>query len=131
MAKLPAIKPDGVTPLVWAALGETTFGRKFPPEYLKYVQDLDGKRVALVGHMRPAAGAGSEPTGFLLTEFPIGCWFCESPDPTGIVNVEMATGKTAPYVRTTVKVVGVFKLNRTDAESFLFTLADASLGVAD
>ena len=48
------------------------------------------------------------------------------------MNVEMATGTSAEVTpRGQVKVEGVFKLNRTDAEGFLFTLADARLGVAD
>jgi hypothetical protein len=131
VSKLPAIRPGGVNQLPWAALGETALGRKFPPAYLKYVEQLDGKRVALVGYMRPARDGGPDLTAFLLTEYPIGCWFCESPDPTGVVTVELAAGAAAEFTRAAVKVEGVFKLNRTDPEAFLFTLAEAKLGAAD
>jgi hypothetical protein len=131
VSKLPAIRPDGVTPLPWAALGETQLGRKFPPGYLKYVEQLDGKRVALVGFMRPSRSDGPELTAFLLTEYPVGCWFCESPDPSGIVDVQLAEGRTAEFTRSAVKIEGTFKLNRTDPEDFLFTLTDAKLSAAD
>jgi Flp pilus assembly protein TadD len=131
VSKLPAIRPTGVNQLPWAALGETGLGRKFPPAYLKYVEQLDGRRVSLVGFMRPARDAGPDLTAFLLTEYPIGCWFCESPDPTGIVTVELAAGAAAEFTRAAIKVEGVFKLNKTDPEGFLFTLTEAKLGVAD
>lgn len=131
-SKLPPFDPAGVNRLPWAALGETRFGRKFPPAYLDYVARLHGKRVSLVGFMRPTtADGGSELAGFLLTEFPVGCWFCEAPDPTGVVSVELAAGSTAAFTRDPVKVQGVLKLNRTDPEGYLFTITDAKLGVAD
>jgi tetratricopeptide (TPR) repeat protein len=131
VSKLPPVKPDGVNQLPWAVLAETTLGRKFPPAYLKYLEQLDGKRVSLVGFMRPTTDGKAELTGFLMTEYAVGCWFCESPDPTGIVNVELAAGHTAEYGRSAIKVVGVLKLNRSDPEGYLYTLTEAKVGVAD
>lgn len=123
-AKLPAIDPAGVTDLPWVTLTETTVGRRFPPTYLDFVSKLDGKRVAVVGFAKPAGD------GLLLSEFPVGCWFCESPDPTGLVAVELATPVADPG-RGPVRVEGVFKLNRTDPEGHLFTLTGAKLKPAD
>jgi hypothetical protein len=130
-SRLPAIKPDGVNPLPWAALAETEFGPKHRPEFLKYVEQLDGKRVSLTGYMTPAGNAASELTGFLFTEFPVGCWFCESPGPTQVLTVELADGVTTQYTRAALKVTGTLKLNRTDPERFPFTITDARIQQAD
>jgi tetratricopeptide (TPR) repeat protein len=130
-SRLPAIKPDGVNALPWAALAETEFGPKHRPAFLKYVDELDGKRVSLTGYMTPAGNAASELTGFLLTEFPVGCWFCESPGPTQVLTVELADGVTTQYTRAALKVSGTLRLNRIDPERFPFTIADAQIRQAD
>ena len=46
-----------------------------------------------------------------LLENPIGCWYCEMPETTGILYVELANGKTAPYQRGLVRVIGRLTLN--------------------
>ena len=120
-ARLPAVRPDGVNPLPWPVLTETEVGRGFKPQFLRYVESLDGKRVTVAGY--PAPGG----TGFLLTEYPVGCWFCDTPGPTRVVAVE---GATLPG-RAAVKVTGTFRLNRTDPEQYLFTITDATVGAAD
>lgn len=128
--KLPAVNADGPTPLPWAALAETTIGKRFAVRHLKFVDKLDGKPVTLVGYIRPNT-SDTELDSFLFTEFPIGCWFCELPEATGIVSVSLAKGKTADAVRTPVKLTGTLKLNRDDPEAYLFSLTDAKVGVAD
>ncbi|QEL20215.1 DUF3299 domain-containing protein [Limnoglobus roseus] len=129
-SKLPPINPDGPTPLPWAALGETTIGKKFAVNHLKFVDRLDGKPVSLVGFIRPTT-ADAELEAFLFTEFPVGCWFCELPEPTGIVSVQLAKGEVADAVKTPVKIMGTLKLNRDDPEAYLFSIVDAKVGVAD
>ncbi len=128
-SKLPPINPDGPTSLSWAALAETIIGKRFAVTHLKFVDKLDGKPVTLVGFIRPTT-ADTELDAFLFTEFPVGCWFCELPEPVGIVSVQLAKG-TADAVKTPVKVTGVLKLNRTDPEAFLFSIVEAKVGVAD
>jgi hypothetical protein len=66
-------------------------------------------------------------TGFMLIEYPVGCWFCETPEPAGIVFVELAGGKPIPVRRGRVKVEGTLKLNASDPEEFLYTLTGASV----
>jgi hypothetical protein len=129
-ARLPAIKPDGVNPLPWPALTETEIGKGFTPAFLKHVEQLDGKRVSVAGYPAPSAGRGPDENGFLLTEYPVGCWFCETPGPTRVIVIEPAAGSGDPG-RGTVKVTGVLKLNRTDPERHLFTLTAATTGAAD
>jgi hypothetical protein len=70
-------------------------------------------------------------TGFLLTEFAVGCWFCESPGPTQLVTVELEDGRTVDVTRTAVKVTGTLRLNRTEPERYPFTIADAVVGSVD
>jgi hypothetical protein len=128
--KLPPVNANGPTELPWPALAETTIGKRFPPTHLKFVATLDGKPVSLVGFVRPTT-ADAELTAFLFTEFPVGCWFCELPEPTGIVSVELAAGKATDAVKTPVKITGVLKLNRDDPEAYLFSIVDAKVGAAD
>jgi tetratricopeptide (TPR) repeat protein len=130
-ARLPAVKPDGVNPLPWAAVADTEVGPRGKPAFLKYVEDLDGKQVVLTGFMTPAGNATAELTGFLLTENPVGCWFCEAPGPTRMLAVELADGRTTGPTRTAVKVTGTLRLNKDDPERFPFVVADAKVGPAD
>jgi hypothetical protein len=130
-SRLPAIKPDGVTPLPWPAVADTEIGPKGKPAFLKYVEQLDGRRVTLTGFMTPAGNATGELTGFLLTENPVGCWFCEAPGPTQVIAVELADGLTTRHTRAAVTVTGTLRLNRTDPERFPFAVVEAQVGPAD
>lgn len=129
-ATLPAIRPDGVNPLPWAVLAETAVEKPFRPRFHKHLQQLDGKTVSLTGFMQPVS---MEPavTGFMLIEYPIGCWFCETPEPAGIIYVEIAGGRPVPVQRGRVKVQGTLKLNATDPEDFLYTLTEAGVREPD
>ena len=130
-ARLPAIQADGINPVPWPALTETDLGRGFPPRYLAHIVQLDGKYVSLTGYMTPASGTDADLSGFLLTEYPVGCWFCESPSPVQMVSVKLPNGTTTELARARIKVTGVFRVNRTDPEQFLFTLTDAQVGPVD
>jgi tetratricopeptide (TPR) repeat protein len=125
-AALPAIRPDGVNPLPWAVLAETAVDKPFRPRFHKHVSQLDGKKVSLTGFMQPVS-MDVEASGFMLIEYPVGCWFCETPEPAGIVYVEVAGGKAVPVRRGRVKVEGTLKLNASDPEEFLYTLTGASV----
>ncbi len=125
-SRLPPIRPDGLNPLPWAALGATTMDRQSRPTFHKYLRDLDGKRVVLTGYLQPVADE-SQAGAFLLVEYPIGCWFCEVPEPTGVVLIELPAGKTATLTKSQVKVSGRLSLNATDPETFLFAVRDAAI----
>ncbi len=128
-SKLPAIRTDKANPLPWAVVADTTLGKGFKPAFPKYLEDLDGKRVVLTGFIAPAPSV--DPGSFLLTEYPIGCWFCESPDPTGMIRVDLADNATAERSKGAVKVEGVWRLNRTDPERHLFLIANAKVAEED
>jgi hypothetical protein len=130
LAKLPIIQPNGINPLPWAVLTQTTIDRHFRPTFVDYLRQLDGKQVALLGFMQPLQ-AELEVRQFLLIEYPVGCWFCETPEPTGLVYIELAAGTVQPVRRGLVKVEGQLRLNSRDPEDFLFTLRQAKLGVVD
>jgi hypothetical protein len=124
--RLPPIRPDGVNALPWAVLTATSMDRQSRPTFHKYLRELDGKRVALTGYLQPL-GDELDAGAFLLIEYPVGCWFCEVPEPTGVVLVELPAGKTATLTKSQVKVTGRLTLNGTDPETFLFTVRDAAI----
>ena len=129
-SSLPAIRADGVNPLPWAVLAATTMDARSRPVFLKYLEQLDGKTVTLTGFMQPVRDELSV-TGFLMLEYPVGCWFCETPEATGLVSVELKAGNTAEFRKGLVKVTGTLTLNRTDPETYLFSVANARVGEAD
>jgi hypothetical protein len=129
-ASLPAIRPDGVNPLPWAVLAETQVDAPFRPRFHKHLAQLAGKKVSLTGFMQPLT-MDLAASGFMLIEYPVGCWFCETPEPAGIVFVEVAGGKAVPVRRGRVKVEGTLKLNTTDPEDFLYTVTGAAVGDPD
>jgi hypothetical protein len=121
---LPAIDPKGVNNLPWAVLADTRLGRTFNPSFPRYLKELDGKQVSLQGFMQPLEG-DLDCNTFMFIENPIGCWYCEMPEMTGIVLVELPEGKTFTYTRKPLRITGKLKLNGTDPENFLFIVSDA------
>jgi tetratricopeptide (TPR) repeat protein len=127
---LPPINEKGVTPLPWAVLAETTLDKKFKPSFAKYLKELDGKQIALSGFMQPL-GEELESGSFMLIEYPVGCWYCEMPEITAIVFVELPAGKTVSVTRGLMKITGTLKLNAADPENFLYTISKAKVTEAD
>jgi hypothetical protein len=130
LSRLTPVRSDGINDLPWPVLAETTMGKSFKPRFAKYLEELEGKRVALSGFMQPLRPDDEVP-GFLLIEYPVGCWFCETPEPAMIVFVTLPDGKTTPIKRGPVKVEGVLKLNRDDPEDFLYTIEKARVAEPD
>ncbi len=122
--KLPKVDAKGTNPLPWSALAETTLTKKFQPKFLKYIDDLDGRTVTFTGFLRPTHN-GDGLTEFLMTESPIGCWYCESPGATQVVWVELAEGKSVDFSRAPIQVTGRLELNRADAEGHLYRVVGA------
>ena len=77
---LPAITATGVNKLPWTLISETTVDRKFRPSFAKYLKDLYGKKVSMTGFMQPLDGEHNVYM-FMFIENPVGCWYCEMPDP--------------------------------------------------
>jgi hypothetical protein len=129
-ARLPPVRAEGVNTLPWAVLTATTLDRESRPTFAKHVRELDGKKVVLTGFLQPL-GDDPQASAFLLIEYPVGCWYCEAPEPTGVVFVELPAGKTAAVTKEQVKVTGKLTLNATDPENFLYTVRDAAFGLPD
>src|SRR5262249_36047131 len=123
-AALPPIVAEGLNALPWSVLAETTVDRKFNVGFARYARDLEGKTVTLTGYMQPL-GDDVEANAFMLIEYPVGCWYCETPEITNIVLVEMPSGKSKRITRGPVKVEGKLSLNGTDPENFLYTIGKA------
>jgi hypothetical protein len=129
-ALLPAINKDAVNTLLWPILAETEIDSRFRATFPKHLQELDGLRVSLIGFIQPISD-DLDLSSFLLVEYPTGCWYCEMPEATGLVLVELADGATAAYSRNIVKITGELRLNTTDPEGFLFSIRDARVTGAD
>ncbi len=130
LSDLPPISADGVNELPWAVLGATTLDADFKPTFVKYLKELDGKQIALAGFIQPLR-EDSDLTSFMLIEYPVGCWYCETPEITGIVLVELTPGEKTSFTRNLVKIIGKLKLNATDPETFLFSIGKAKVAPAD
>ncbi len=127
---LPPIDPKGINAVPWELFGETAIEKPFKVSFPKYLKELDGKQVALTGFMYPL-GEDPDMAAFLFIEAPVGCWYCEMPETTGIIHVELPAGKTARYQRGLVRIVGRLSLNADDAEDFLYAVKDAKVGALD
>ena len=68
---------------------------------------------------------------FMLIQYPVGCWYCEMPEITGIVFVELPADTTFRLTRDRLKVEGKLTLNATDPENFLFTIGKAKVTKAE
>jgi Tfp pilus assembly protein PilF len=124
LANLPPVKPDGLNNLPWNVVTRTTVDRQYRPTFPAYLRELDGKEVVLSGYMQPIGGDLDMGT-FLLIEFPVGCWYCEMPDITAMVLVEMPKGKSHTFTREAIRVTGKLKLNANDLEDFLYKITAA------
>lgn len=127
---LPAIENDKPNALPWPLLAATVVDAKGQPTFVKYLEKLDGKTVTLTGFIQSTKDELTV-SSFLFLEYPVGCWFCETPDPTGIISVELKGDKTIEPRKGLVKVTGTLVLNRDNPESYLFSLKDARVGGAD
>jgi tetratricopeptide (TPR) repeat protein len=127
---LPPISATGVNPLPWELFLETKIEKPFRPAFAEYLRQLEGKQVALTGFMVPLRD-DVDATAFMFIENPVGCWYCEMPETTGIVYVEMPAGQAAPWRRGLLRVVGRLTLNRADPEDFLYAIRDARIGPVD
>jgi hypothetical protein len=129
-AALPPISASSVNAVPWELFAETTIAKPFRPIFADYLQRLDGKQVALTGFLYPL-GDDPQPVAFMFIENPVGCWYCEMPDTSGVIYVTLPAGKAMPLRRGLVRVIGRLVLNKTDAEDFLYALHDARIGPVD
>ncbi len=127
---LPPINPKGVNLVPWEIFGDTRFEKPFKVTFPQFLRELEGRQVALHGFMYPLRDDPESPA-FLFIEAPVGCWYCEVPENTGIVYVQFAQGESTRIQRGLVRVVGRLTLNSTDPEEFLYSVKDARVGTID
>ncbi len=124
------IDPKGINTIPWELFGETSLEKPFKVTFPKYLRELDARQVAMTGFMYPI-GEDPDMPAFLFIESPVGCWYCEMPETTGIVFVELPRGQTARYQRGLVRIVGRLTLNANDPEDFLYAVRDARVAAID
>jgi hypothetical protein len=127
---LPPVSDTGVNALPWEVLAQTTIAAPFRPTFTKYLRELDGKQITLNGYMQPLRG-DADLAAFMFIEYPVGCWYCEMPEVTGIVYAELPAGRTVAYRRGLVRVTGRLRLNSNDPEDFLYTIREARVTEVD
>jgi hypothetical protein len=129
-ARLPAVAIKGPTVLPWAVLADTLVMPPFTLKHLDFLEKLDGKEVQLIGFLR-SDRPENQLRSFQLVEYPIGCWFCDIPDASGIIDVSLREDATVERSRTAITIIGTLKLNRDDPEDFLFRIAEARVKSVD
>jgi hypothetical protein len=127
---LVPIRANETNTLPWELLAETVLSRKAPPAFHPYLKELDGKEVTLTGFMQPI-GDGPEINAFLFVEHPIGCWFCEMPEMTNIIYVELPPSKTIAFGRQLMRVTGRLSVNADDPEDYLYAVRNARVAGFD
>jgi len=132
-ASLPRHRPGTVHPIPWALLSESELSPTGLVQLVPYLADLEGEWIRLAGYIAPIglSNKGEELTEFLLTEYPVGCWFCELPGPLQSLQIELAPGQSVQPTRELVRVVGRLRINRTDPEHYPFRLEEARIAPAD
>ena len=130
LSNLPPINPKRTNLIPWALLLETQLDRNYRPTFHPHLRKLDNLKISLTGFIQPLTD-DLEMSVFMLIEYPTGCWYCEMPEVTGIVLVELPDGKSVTYTRRMVKVTGTLRLNATDPEDFLYTIRDATVAETD
>jgi tetratricopeptide (TPR) repeat protein len=129
-APLAAIDAKGTNLVPWELFGETVRAKPFKLTFPRYLRELDGKQISMSGFMYPLR-EDPEMNAFLFIEAPVGCWYCEMPDSTGILYVELPVGQTARLQRGMVRIVGRLQLNAGDPEDFLYAVKEARVGAVD
>jgi len=128
--KLPQIRDTGRNPLPWPVVNETLLEKPFRPKFHDHLKKLDGKTVSLTGFLHPLSEE-QEASGFLLLEYPVGCWFCEVPEPSSVIYVELAGGRSILLPRGLMQIEGTLKLNPRDPEDFLYSVTGATIRKPD
>lgn len=123
---LPPIDSRGVNLVPWDVIAETTVDRQARPTFHSYLRDLDGKKVQMKGYMQPL-GDDTDLGAFLFIEHPVGCWFCEMPQRSYIILVELPEGQSGRFSRERLRVTGKFLLNASDPENFFYVIRDAKV----
>jgi hypothetical protein len=121
---LPPPRKNGPTPLPWPLLQAAVIHPHTGIEFPKYLLRLEGQLVDVQGFLHPLA-QHPHAQEFLLVPYPIGCWFCETPEPTSMIYVKLAAGRQVENTRSLMLVTGRLQLNRDNPETFLFTLEQA------
>jgi tetratricopeptide (TPR) repeat protein len=122
---LPKVSKEKSNTLPWAALDDTTIGKKFSVTVIDFVKQLDGQPVSLSGFVQPIRL--DEFSEFIVTEYAVGCWFCDTPSLTQQVVVQLKDGTVTTNTRELVTITGTWKLNTTDPEQPLFSILNAKV----
>lgn len=130
LVDLPPIEPGKRTEVPWVVFSKTKLMAGKPPFFPAYLKQLDGKEIQVDGYLQPF-GENLDDGRFLLVENGVGCWWCDMPDLTGMIRIEMAANQNLPALRRPCQVSGKIRLNSSDPESHLFFIEQAEVKALD
>lgn len=128
-SELP-IDGAGRVQLSWDTLAATTVSKRGRPTFSPPLSAAQGKIATLVGYMYPLDEIG-DVHQFILLEAPVGCYFCQTPPPTGVVRVMLEGNRRLPIRYEPVKVTGRLAVQTDNPEDFFYSLDDATIASAD
>ncbi len=130
LAGLPPIEPGKITEVPWIVFSKTKLAVGRKPEFIGYLKQLDGREIRMEGYLQPF-GENLDEGRFLLVENAVGCWWCDMPDLTGMIRIDLAENHILPSLRRLVRVKGKLQLNSQNPEAHLFALEDAEVKPAE
>ncbi|MFT5122711.1 MAG: hypothetical protein ACI9TH_003986 [Kiritimatiellia bacterium] len=129
-APAPSAVKDGIEGAVdFDVLKTTVLNRKPPPVYTTQIQNLDGKKIKIVGFMGPYDDFENL-KNFMLFNKPVGCNFCQPPSVKEVVMVRQKVD-TAKFIDAPILVEGTLRLwsegskDEGHENGFLYVMEDA------
>ena len=111
----------------WKALQAGQWRVKQKPVVVDAVRQLNGKPVVLKGFLIPLH-TPSASSDFFFSERPRGCYFCNPPSISEVVQVTVHGGKEIPFTDLPVTVYGKLKVaSGAPTDDMLYSIDDATL----
>jgi hypothetical protein len=118
--------------LTFKMLAGATYSDDKPAVYPEELKKLEGKQVVLTGFVSPFDDPANMKK-FMLTQSAVGCFFCNPPEPNGVMLVRLPkNSKPLNWDSATLAMQGTLHLNHKsaqdpDGDGFLFTMDDAKV----
>ncbi|MCS7036147.1 MAG: hypothetical protein RMJ33_07785 [Saprospiraceae bacterium] len=123
---------DTLLKLDWQTLRDVQYKRKYHAEYDEYfeypifgtkVKTLDGRKVEVQGYIIPLGGGA-----YALSKNPYAaCFFCGGAGPETVIGLNFTKAPKRLKVDDYLRIRGVFRLNETNVEQFMYQLDAAEV----
>ncbi|MCS6930282.1 MAG: hypothetical protein NZM43_12405 [Saprospiraceae bacterium] len=123
---------DTLIPLDWQVLRDVQYKRKYHAEYDEYfeypifgpkVRAIEGKKIEIQGYIIPLGGGV-----YALSKNPYAaCFFCGGAGPETVIGLNFSKTPKRLRVDDYLRVRGIFHLNDTDVDQFMYQLNAAEI----